>query len=329
MRGRNRTKGPNPLTRSFESNGPDVKIRGTAQHIAEKYTQLARDAQSSGDPVAAENYLQHAEHYFRIIAAAQEQFRQQNPGFRPFELVEDDDADEFEDGAPFGHGAPQPEARFPQPSFQPEGDQPRPFPPREPRADIPPRTDGASRADGPPRDNRFGRPRRDDFGRGAPRPERDDAFRNAPRGERQEGRPEPRMESRQEGRPEARQDGPRQDGPRHDGSRRDGRPPFRPEAPRADAPRPESARPEPARAAPEIEDEAQLPAFITAPVRAPVAAGEDAPEAGPDVTAALVDEDAARFPLRQRRRRRSRAEPGSAEAGAGEAPALEVPAAGE
>jgi hypothetical protein len=73
MRGRNRnngnSKGPNPLTKSYESNGPDVKIRGTAQHIAEKYSQLARDATASGDPVAAENYFQHAEHYFRIIAA--------------------------------------------------------------------------------------------------------------------------------------------------------------------------------------------------------------------------------------------------------------------
>ena len=56
MRGRNR-KGHNPLTRVFESNGPDVKIRGTASHVAEKYVQLARDAQSSGDPVAAENYF--------------------------------------------------------------------------------------------------------------------------------------------------------------------------------------------------------------------------------------------------------------------------------
>ena len=63
MRGRNNRKGPNPLTRSYESNGPDVKIRGTAHHIAEKYLQLARDAQSSGDPVMAESYLQHAEHY--------------------------------------------------------------------------------------------------------------------------------------------------------------------------------------------------------------------------------------------------------------------------
>src|SRR5512142_1108168 len=78
MRGRNNQhrKSQNPLTRVYESNGPDVKIRGTASHIAEKYIQLARDAQSSGDPVAAENYYQHAEHYFRLIAAAQEQFRQ-------------------------------------------------------------------------------------------------------------------------------------------------------------------------------------------------------------------------------------------------------------
>src|ERR687889_1010614 len=95
MRGRNLSnKGPNPLTRSYESNGPDVKIRGTAQHIAEKYTQLARDAQSSGDPVAAENYLQHAEHYYRIIATAQEQFRDQFGGSyqRPFDDEGDEDS---------------------------------------------------------------------------------------------------------------------------------------------------------------------------------------------------------------------------------------------
>ncbi len=66
----------------YESNGPDVKIRGTASHVAEKYLQLARDAQSSGDPVAAENYYQHAEHYFRLIAAAQEQFRQSQPYYQ-------------------------------------------------------------------------------------------------------------------------------------------------------------------------------------------------------------------------------------------------------
>ena len=75
----NNRRGQNPMTRVFESNGPDIKIRGTASHIAEKYLQLARDARSSGDPVAAENYYQHAEHYFRLIAAAQEQFRQSQP----------------------------------------------------------------------------------------------------------------------------------------------------------------------------------------------------------------------------------------------------------
>ena len=81
MRGRNNRKSHNPLTRVYESNGPDIKIRGTASHVAEKYVQLARDAQASGDPVAAENYYQHAEHYFRLIAAVQEQFRQSQPNF--------------------------------------------------------------------------------------------------------------------------------------------------------------------------------------------------------------------------------------------------------
>ena len=52
-------KSHNPLTRVFESNGPDVKIRGTASHVAEKYIQLARDAQASGDPVGAEK-VQHS-----------------------------------------------------------------------------------------------------------------------------------------------------------------------------------------------------------------------------------------------------------------------------
>jgi hypothetical protein len=69
-------KGQNPLSRSYDSSGPDVKIRGTAQHVAEKYMNLARDAQSSGDRVMAENYLQHAEHYNRIILTAQAQMQE-------------------------------------------------------------------------------------------------------------------------------------------------------------------------------------------------------------------------------------------------------------
>ncbi len=69
----NRNKNANPLTRNYDSNGPDIRVRGSAAHVAEKYMQLARDANSSGDSVAAENFLQHAEHYFRIISAAQAQ----------------------------------------------------------------------------------------------------------------------------------------------------------------------------------------------------------------------------------------------------------------
>ena len=91
-RGRGGRKPQNPLARSYESNGPDVKIRGTAAHIAEKYMSLARDALSSGDLVGAESYFQHAEHYNRIIMAAQSQFGSQGGqvgeganggGFRP------------------------------------------------------------------------------------------------------------------------------------------------------------------------------------------------------------------------------------------------------
>lgn len=80
QRGRNGgRKHVNPLSRNFESNGPDVKVRGNAAHIAEKYLQLARDAQSSGDSVMAENYLQHAEHYFRIVSSAQQAQNGQRP----------------------------------------------------------------------------------------------------------------------------------------------------------------------------------------------------------------------------------------------------------
>jgi uncharacterized protein DUF4167 len=113
-------KNQNPMSRVFESNGPDVKIRGNPAHIAEKYVQLARDAQASGDPISAENYYQHAEHYYRLIAAAQEQFRQNNPHLARVENDSPagarDEAFDEEDGeqqqvagdTPFGMREPQP-----------------------------------------------------------------------------------------------------------------------------------------------------------------------------------------------------------------------------
>jgi hypothetical protein len=141
----------NPLTRVYESNGPEVKIRGTAHHVAEKYLQLARDAQASGDPVTAENHFQHAEHYLRMIAAAQEQFRAQNPYYQappaPGTIVEDGFEGD-EDGGQPGQGQPtqgQPMSGQPPQQGQPNfGNQPNfnapqqqfnapqpPYPPRE------------------------------------------------------------------------------------------------------------------------------------------------------------------------------------------------------
>jgi hypothetical protein len=60
-----------PLNRNhvFDSSGPEMRVRGTAQQLYEKYQQLARDASSNGDRVTGEAYYQHAEHYFRIISA--------------------------------------------------------------------------------------------------------------------------------------------------------------------------------------------------------------------------------------------------------------------
>jgi Domain of unknown function (DUF4167) len=81
QRGRNRGGGggggsgkpqPQNANRAFDSNGPEgVKVRGNAQHVFEKYQQLARDASAAGDRVLGENYLQHAEHYFRLLRAMQ------------------------------------------------------------------------------------------------------------------------------------------------------------------------------------------------------------------------------------------------------------------
>ena len=145
MRGRNnnnRNKGHhhhNPLTRVYESNGPDVKIRGNASHIAEKYIQLARDSQSSGDPVAAENYYQHAEHYFRLIAAAQEQFRQQNPYYNNPQQGGEQRAQTDENfDAGDDDGADQSQSAQNEPGYVSREPQPQPYLPRDAQP-FPPR----------------------------------------------------------------------------------------------------------------------------------------------------------------------------------------------
>lgn len=177
MRGRNNNggggsgggggrKGPNPLSRTYESNGPDVKVRGTAHHVAEKYVSLARDAQSSGDIVLAENYLQHAEHYYRLIAAAQAAMQQ------PINIVRSDlpqdDEEEGDDLDTSGDRAPQPVAVFeqPQPYAQPYVEDPA----SSDQPDLPPRGER-------PQQGRFDR-------RGPPNGNGNNPYRRNERGER-------------------------------------------------------------------------------------------------------------------------------------------------
>lgn len=118
-----------PLNRNhvFDSNGPDMRLRGTAQQLFEKYLQLGRDATSGGDRVMAESYFQHAEHYFRILnamnqAAAQHQQQQQPRRYQQGEQGDAEGAEgpeagasaqgEFNDGEP-ASAEPAGEAREP------------------------------------------------------------------------------------------------------------------------------------------------------------------------------------------------------------------------
>jgi hypothetical protein len=109
---------------TFDSNGPNVKIRGNAYQVFERYIALAREAQAGGDRIAAENLYQHAEHYFRIMNAQGEGQGGGPP--RPMTPADmematgDSETSEIEDmPAP---GQPQP----PSPSSAPQADEPPP-----------------------------------------------------------------------------------------------------------------------------------------------------------------------------------------------------------
>ena len=103
-RSRSRGRRPgNSVNRVYESNGPDVKVRGTAQTVAEKYLQLARDAASSGDIVKAESFYQHAKHYLRIVAASQTVGQPGQQGQQQRRSMYDDDNDDDGD-EPSGDG---------------------------------------------------------------------------------------------------------------------------------------------------------------------------------------------------------------------------------
>jgi hypothetical protein len=297
MRGRNnnRSKGPNPLTRSYESNGPDVKIRGTAQHIADKYAQLARDAQSSGDPVAAENYFQHAEHYYRMIAAAQEQLRQQyGTAQRPFD-EESEEGDE--EGAPngFGYGERQPGAQmddmgegYPQPYVNGGDRGPQPRYDRQDRGDRPDRgerQDRGQRFDRNERGDRYDRqggqdrqgqdrPGQDRYNQDRGQDRNNQDRNNQDRGQERNGQDRGERFDRpaERGDRQDRGEQRRERYPRGGGDSREQRRDFnRPERqPRTEQPRGNEERGN--------EDDiaaANLPAFLTNPVRPPMTAATD------------------------------------------------------
>ena len=325
MRGRNNNggggnrKGPNPLTRSYESNGPDVKIRGTAHHIAEKYLQLARDAQSSGDPVMAESYLQHAEHYFRLIASAQQAQQQAAPGYqRPAgEQPEPDDGEDDDDFTSLPDRFASPAERVtsaPPVQQQPYGER-QPFDNRgdryerqgqgQDRGGFQDRQSQGDRQDRPERQDRAERQERYD-NRQDRRPYNDrNAF-----GERQpfDNRGQDRNGQDRNSQDRGNQD--RGQGRDFDNRGRNRGPrEFRNEyQPRDNAPR--EGR-EPRQSESDVTVSA-LPAFITAPMRVqPEAVAEpveslsqEAPASAPEGAA----EDAVNFAMRPRRRRRTKAE---------------------
>jgi hypothetical protein len=123
--------GPRPPHRSqtFDSNGPNVKIRGNAYQVYERYLALAREAQSSGDRIASENFYQHAEHYFRVMSANGEGIPQQRPPQMATEAEVVDGEGEQPEEAHFvqlQQPAPQPQPQPPPPPM-PEEDQLPPF----------------------------------------------------------------------------------------------------------------------------------------------------------------------------------------------------------
>ncbi|MGE5546979.1 MAG: DUF4167 domain-containing protein [Solirubrobacterales bacterium] len=81
----------------FDSNGPEGRIRGNAHQVMEKYLALARDASSQGDRVTAENFYQHAEHYFRLLNAYNQSNGQRRPQNAPTPAEDQAEPTEGED----------------------------------------------------------------------------------------------------------------------------------------------------------------------------------------------------------------------------------------
>ena len=144
--GENRVRSAAALRhQTFDSNGPDVRVRGNAWQVYEKYQSLARDAASAGDRVMAENYLQHAEHYYRITEAIEEATlaeQRQRGGGAPFAGQQPDMPANYyaPDGQLFNAQGQRGEASQPAPMSQPQGAAPEAtlaqVPPAPPQAEV-------------------------------------------------------------------------------------------------------------------------------------------------------------------------------------------------
>ncbi len=133
QRGRNNGNGRKPhhlpvRAQTFDSSGPDVRIRGNAYQVLEKYLALARDATAAGDRIAAENFYQHAEHYYRLINAGEGHPRPQHqmhgPDPRMGQPPQNDGTGPQPTAPVYDPGAqpqPQPAIGGPQPLVHPEG----------------------------------------------------------------------------------------------------------------------------------------------------------------------------------------------------------------
>ena len=86
-RGGNRRSGTPGRNHTFDSNGPDIRIRGNAHQVHEKYMNLAREASTNGEAVLAESYFQHAEHYYRILSAFTDEANNEQNKNRAINLV--------------------------------------------------------------------------------------------------------------------------------------------------------------------------------------------------------------------------------------------------
>ena len=125
QRGRNNGRKPHMPQRSqtFDSAGPDVRIRGNAYQVLEKYLAMARDASAAGDQIAAENFYQHAEHYYRVISANGEHNRQQQQHHQHQQHQQH--PQQMQHGQPQGYGQQgQPQGGQGQQGHDPRGGQP-------------------------------------------------------------------------------------------------------------------------------------------------------------------------------------------------------------